>query len=220
MPDEPLFKVDKPEIAAGGSAGLSWQWKQATRGYLSSVGLVNHPSGETVNVSPNETTSYVLILEAPGSSPRVLAQTVVVRGAKGRSGEWPDDLFVPLAYQSDYDIGSASLSVLAARVRRFLQDDRGFEIRQFSPTEGQIVFSTAFLHDAKLSEPDESPRRLRRIAFHVVLAASKSDLIHVNVSSIIEWRIAVDDRWFPEDSSLSSRYKAQTDDLWRSLKAK
>jgi len=66
--------------------------------------LVDHPSSDTVEVSPNETSSYVLILEAPGALPRVLAQRVVVRGAKGKSGDWPDDLFVPLAYQADHDV--------------------------------------------------------------------------------------------------------------------
>lgn len=219
MSDEPLFKADKPEIAAGGSASLSWQWNPATRGYLSSLGLVDHPSSDTVRVSPDETTSYVLILEAPGLLPRVLVQRVVVRGAKGRSGDWPDDLFVPLAYQADYDINSTSLSVLAARVRSVLHDDRGFEVRQFSPAEDQIVFSTAFLQNAKLNEANESPRKFRRIAYRVALTAGKSGLIHVNLSSSIEWRVVVDNRWFPENSSSSDRYKIQTDDLWSSLKA-
>jgi hypothetical protein len=217
-PDEPSFKADKSEIPTGGSARLMWQWNPATRGYLSSIGLVDHPSGDTISVSPGETTSYVLILEAPGVSPRILAQRVVVRGAKGSSGDWPTDPFAPLAYQADDDIHSTSMSTVAARVRSVLRD-RGFEIRQFSQAEDQVVFCTAFLQDSKLNEPNESPRKFRRIAYRVALTAEKSDLIRVNLSSSIEWRIVVDARWFLENSSSSNRYKTQTDDLWSSLKA-
>src|SRR5437867_1178143 len=115
--DEPWFKADPAEIPAGGSAKLSWQWKAATRGYLSSVGFVNRPSGETVNVAPSETTSYVLIVEAPGLEPRVLTQRVIVRGSKGSSGIWPPDPFAALAYQADKDVRSISLATLAERVR-------------------------------------------------------------------------------------------------------
>jgi len=219
IPDEPLFKVDQSEIETGGSTNLRWRWNPATHGYLSSLGLVDHPSSDTVSVSPDETTSYVLILEAPGLLPRILTQRVIVRGAKGTSGDWPNDLFAPLAYQADDDIHSKSLATVAAKVRRVLHDDRGFEIRQFSPAQGQIVFCTAFLQNDKLSEPNESPRRYRRIAYRVALAAARSDLIHVNLSSSIEWRIVVDTRWFPENSSSSDRYRKQTADLWGAIKA-
>lgn len=82
------------------------------------------------------------------------------------------------------------------------------------------MFLTAFFQTPKLSEPDESPRKFRRIAYRVALSADKSDQIHVNVSLSIEWRIVVDNRWFPENSSSSGRYKTQADDFWRSVKAK
>jgi hypothetical protein len=216
--DEPSFQVDTPEIQARGSATLRWQWSPATRGYLSSLGLVDHPSGDSVSVSPDETTSYVLILEAPDQSPRVLTRRVVVRGAKGSSGYWPSDPFAPLAYEVDYDMHSKSLAAVSARIRSVLRDDRGLEIRQFSQQEGQITFYTAFLQNAQLNQPDERPRRFRRIAYRVRLAAGKPDLIHVNISSTIEWRLVVDTRWFLENSSASNRYQTQTTDLWRAFR--
>lgn len=218
IPNGPSFTADRLEIPAGNSVKLSWQWHLATRGYLSSVGSLDHPSGDAIKVSPDETTSYVLVLEAPGLSPRVLTQRVIVRGAKGSSGVWPPDPFAPLAYQTDYDIHSPSLAAVCARIRSVLRDDRGFEIRQFSQAEDQIVFSTAFLQNARLGEPDENPRKFRRVAYRVAVTAGKSDLIHVNLSSTIEWRIVVDTRWFSENSSSSNRYQAETADLWRALK--
>ena len=219
VPEVPSFTADRLEISAGDSVRLSWRWDSARRGYLSSVGLLDHPSGDSVMLSPDETTSYVLILEAPGLSPRILTQHVAVRGSKGSSGDWPREPFGPLAYETDYDIHYTSLAAVSARIRSVLRDDRGFEIRQFSQAEDQVVFYTAFLQNAKLSEPNESPRKSRRIAYRVALTARKSDLVHVNLSSSIEWRIAVDNRWFPENSSSSNRYQMQTADLWRAFKA-
>jgi hypothetical protein len=218
-PDEPWFRVDTTEIPARGDTKLSWLWNPATRGYLSSLGIIGHPAGDTVRASPDETTTYVLILEAPGQSPRVLTQRVIVRGAKGSTGDWPSDPFAPLAYQADYDLQFKSLAAVSARIRSVLRDDRGFEIRQFSQEQDQIIFCTAFLQNAKLNEPNERPRRFRRIAYRVALAAGKSNLIHVNLSSSIEWRLVVDTRWFPEKSSSSNRYQTQTADLWRAFKA-
>lgn len=215
--DDPWFKADTLEIAAGGSAKLNWHWNLATRGYLTSVGLVEHPSGDTVSVSPIETTSYVLILEAPGFSPRILTQHLVVRGGKGKAGVWPDDPFTPLAYKADHDIRSTSLAEAAARVRNVLQDDRGFEIQEFSQDD-QVVFLTAFLQSSNLNEPNESPRRFWRIAHRVALDPTQtSGLIRLHLSSAIQWRIVVDNRWFLENSSSSDRYQRQMKGLWNAF---
>jgi hypothetical protein len=217
--DEPWFRAETLEIPVGRSAQLSWHWSAATRGYLSSQGSVDHASGGTVGVSPAETTSYVLVLEAPGVTPRILTQRLIVTGTKGSAGVWPADPVAPLSYKADYDIVSASMVELAIRVRKVLRDDWQFEIRQFSQEEGQLVFATAFLQTSKLNEPNESPRRVRRIAYRVALRAGKPNIVHVNLSSSIEWRAVVDSRWFPENSSSNDRYHRHTSNLWDSIRA-
>jgi hypothetical protein len=217
-PDEPWFRVEPPEITAGNRAILSWGWRDAAGGYLSDLGLVEHASDGRVTVSPEQTTSYVLVLDAPGRSPRVLTLRLAVRGSKGSSGDWPSDVFDPLPYQVEYDIRSPSLSSVAARVRRALKA-RGFELRQFSQTEGQVVFATAFLQGAALNDPDENPRRFRRIAFRIAIIQLGSSTVHVNLSSSIQWRAVIDTRWFPEKSSSTNRYPKQTTDLWNAIQS-
>lgn len=216
--NEPGFKLDKSEIVAGESVHLSWLWPPAKRGYLSGRGLLERPSGDKIEVTPQETTSYVLVLEAPGSSPRILTERVIVRGSKGSSGDWPDNPFDPLVYQASYDIHSSSLAEVLNKIESVLRDDEGFEVRQFSQIKDQVVFSTSFHQSNKLNDSSERPRKLRRIAYHVEVTDMKSGSIHISISTSIQWRIVVDTRWFLESSSSSERYRSATTELWKALR--
>jgi len=218
--DEPWFKAEKGEIPFGGATTLSWQWNGAIRAYLSSHGPIGNPARGTLNVSPMETTTYVLILEAPGLPSKVLTQRIIVAtGAKG-SGVWPhDDIHLPLAHSSEFDLRSGSMARAASKVRRVLQDDRKFEIRQVSPGDGQMVFATAYLQDPMLVEPNETPRRIRRIALRVFLRVEATNVIRLRISSIIQWRSSIDSRWFPESSSSTDRYHKYTASLHGALQA-
>ena len=206
--------MSAPEVPPGEKVSLRWHWNVATNGYLSSIGRIDSASGGTAIVAPTETSSYVLVLEAPGLPPRVLSLRILVPGAKGSASVWPTDLFVPLTFQNDYSLNATSLATVAAKVRDVLQNRRGFELRQFSPSDGQIVIATAYMQRQELNNSDETPKEFRRIAFRISLVAGTVPRsVHVNISATIEWRVPIDDRWFPEDSSSSIRYRIQMNDL-------
>ncbi len=214
--EAPWFRADPAEVVAGGPVTLTWGWAGAKDGYLSSHGHIDHPSDGSAIVLPLETTSYVLVLEAPGVAPRILSVRVAVTGAKGGSGEWPPDLFVPLEFRREFD-SRASLVKLAVRLRSLLQDEWGFETRQFVGEGAEVVLATAYRQQSTLDDPREGVRRIRRIAYRTSLRATGTAAVHIQISASIQWRPVVDTRWFPESSSSSDRYKKETDRLWESL---
>jgi hypothetical protein len=217
--DEPWFRADRTEIPVGASVDLSWHYGAATRGYLSNIGLIKHPEGGKVTVSPTETMSYVLVLEGPSSPPMVLTQLVTVSGAKGSAGTWPNDPFNPLDYGDvPYDLQPASLAVTAEKVQKLLRDDWGFEFQPYSrPDSREIIFVTKFHQRSALNNPSETPRKIREIAYRVDLRPERAYRVHVGISATIRWHLVVDSRWFFENSSSTSIYPNQIGALWRAL---
>lgn len=214
--EQAWFRADTTEIPAGGSAVLNWHWAEATNGYLSSIGVIEHPSNGSVRVKPDQTTSYLLILEGPGGVTRTFTQRVVVSGAKGNYGDWPD-LLEPLPYKREYQSSSISLVQGAAKVRKVLQDDLHFQLRQFQ-IEDQSIFATAWLQDSTLDLPNERTRKFRRVAYRVAVQPTPDHNLRFSISSAIQWRLAIDTRWFAENSSSSDLYSRHLGNLWDSLR--
>jgi hypothetical protein len=201
--DHPLFSIDKEEIPLGESATLTWRWPLATEGYLSSVGMLRSPKGGSTEVRPRETTDYVLVLDAPGVPPTALSRRLIVRGAKGSASDWPQGWFDELPFWRDYNINSQSLPRIVYRTHAVL--DAMGEVRPWTKDRDTAVLATAFSQLEDLNTHDESPKRVRRIAYRVELSSSgTSKVIRLHISVAIEWRVVIDRHWFPENPSSST----------------
>lgn len=199
------------EIMAGSSAELRWEWPQASHGYLTGAGSLDSPRGGALKVTPIETTDYVLILEGPDQLAKVLSVRIFVRGAKGSVSDYPPDHFEGVRKSFDT---SGSLSDASARVEALLQ--RSFNVRDSRDGE-RVIFATSWAERPSVNNLDERPRRTRRIAYRVELARTTKGNVHVDLSAIIQWRLAIDKNWYEQESSSTSIYQTELERLMRDI---
>jgi hypothetical protein len=203
----PGFIAEPPEISAGSSAELRWEWPQASRGYLTGAGSLESPPKGTLNVAPRETTDYILILETPDQSTKILSQRIVVRGAKGSVSDYPPDPFdgVPKSFDT-----SGTLTDVAVRIRTLLE--RGFNVRDSTHHE-KAVFTTSWAQRPSVNNLNERPRKIRQIAYRVELTRVAKGKVHVDLAAIIQWRLTIDRNWYEEKSSSTTIYQTELERL-------
>lgn len=201
------FEADSSTISAGSTATLRWTAPEAARIYLSEQGVIKNPKSGSMTVSPRRPTNYVMVFEKPDSTTVLASYRIDVTGSERPSGVWPTDPTVPLAVENNYDFPQALLDT-AVKVAVVLQNRRKFEVKQIIDNANKLVFYTAYKEASDLPGAPTAPNRLRRIAFRVALGPlPKPPGVRAAISTSIQWRTIIDDRWFPENSSASNVFQ-------------
>jgi hypothetical protein len=198
------LSAEPNEISAGQTTTLSWIVPAGAIGFLSPhLGLITGPSSSSVQLKPSSSIDYVLIIESRDVPPVLISRHVRVSGTKGAENDW--HLVEPLAVRIEYVLRRASLARLSQRVQQVLQDDDHFDVRAVE-IDGRYIAGTKFSETSIPIDPEERPRKLRRIAYRVSLGSVDREL-HVEITSEIDWRIPILEMWYPEaaDSKLYSR---------------
>jgi len=209
---EATFQADPETLQGTGATRLSWRWLGAEEGYLTNVGLLGEPKAGARMVDVGETTNFVLILEGRGRSV-VLSRRVVVKGSKGDDDSWPN-AFQPFAVENHYHLGRASLPRLIEKVNGVLQNQLGYRVHDFSLEPGEVVLNTAFLQGRAPIPSAHGPARWVRRAIRVEIKAPiESASIEVGVSARVDFRLVVDERWYPEPPSSSALYRDAIDEV-------
>jgi hypothetical protein len=121
-------------------------------------------------------------------------------------GELPEHLFEPLSFAQNFDAPNQFVDTLADRCKKALAS---FDVEAYkNPDTGNLVFVTAFSQRPELSQADERPKRMRKIAYRVELSSPRSPgLVRLNLSADIKWRLVIDPRfWYAENPTSSKLY--------------
>jgi len=192
---EIAFEIKPNSIAAGDSAQLSWQVKNADLVYISSVGKVSL-SGR-IKISPDNSTTYTLIAESEAG---IIRKTVSleVKGTRGDQDFPKSDEF---KFKNAYQLSAPSFVLLLDHVHHLLQNMLGFQVSEsYDRHTGQEKFVTRLSIKPELKQRTEGAIRARRIAYLVEINefSASARKYPCTIHALIQYQRRAENRWRPE----------------------
>jgi len=197
------FDVQPKSVQLASAALLSWHVANATAIYIFPIGMVE-VSG-TREITPNQTTSYVLFAEGPGGIDHAEI-TISVTGIKNLPGGFKaQNVFEP---QLTSKIRVPSWPHLANHIQSVLQDSMGYYCRLVQSVEGLWVFDTRLSNLARKNERQVAGRRL---AYRIEIPEAQTDSgeFSYEVSTYLEYQPKILQKWLPEWDSPIHREQAE-----------